>query len=176
MGLEKKVTLDAKMLKFNVALGTPKPMETNSYANAVDGRMGQQWTDCTYSARAPSDLRVLWLTINLGSLYPVSNVKMLSRKEFGTESEIYVGKSAIQANGSVDLAKDHKCGDKYPIGRAPKNLTDFPCSSVSWVQYVTIRRPVNTSKQLQICEVEVYYHENEGTSERDVIKNRSILI
>ena len=165
MGLEKKVTLNARMLQFNVAPETSDASEKISYASAVDGQMGQESTDCANSAQAPSNIKFLWLTINLGDLYSVSNVKMLSREEFGTESEIYVGKSAIQADGSVDPSKDYKCGDKYPIGNASKNFTDFPCSSVHWVQYVTIHRPVTTSphKHLHVCEVEVYYNENEGT-------------
>ena len=160
-----KVTLNENMLKFNVDLATSTG--DTSYAKAVDGGTGQGWTDCANSVRAP-DIQFLLLSINLGRLYSVSNVKMLSRMFYGTKTEIYVGKSAIQADGSVDLAKDHKCGDKYPVGNASTGtLTDFSCSSVGWVQYVTIRRRVGTdfaNQHLLVCEVEVYYNKNEGTA------------
>ena len=88
-GLEKEVSLDAKMLNFSVGLATSEG--NTSYAQAVDGHLGQKWSECANSALAPS--RPVWLTIDLGRLYSVNNVKMLSRGNYGRESEIYVGKS-----------------------------------------------------------------------------------
>ena len=158
MGLEKKVTLKKNMLEFNVDLSAGSFL-----AKAVDGQKGQGWSDCANTDKV--DSRLMWLTIDLGRLYSVSNVKMLSRAGFGTGSEIYVGKSAIQADGSIDPAKDHKCGDKYSTS---STLQDFLCSSIHWVQYVTIRRKVSgttkSSYYFQVCEVEVYFSENEGTA------------
>ena len=151
------------MLNFSVGLATSEG--DTSYAKAVDGHMGQELTDCANSDRSPS--RLVWLTIDLGHLYSVSNVKMLSRDNYGKESEIYVGKSAIHTNGSIDPIKDHKCPSS---STNPNILTGFSCSSIHWVQYVTIRRHVATGTgtkndyYLQVCEVEVYYNENEGTA------------
>ncbi|XP_065834055.1 receptor-type tyrosine-protein phosphatase S-like isoform X2 [Oscarella lobularis] len=156
------------MLNFSVGLATSEG--DTSYAKAVDGHMGQELTDCANSDRSPS--RLVWLTIDLGHLYSVSNVKMLSRDNYGKESEIYVGKSAIHTNGSIDPIKDHKCPSS---STNPNILTGFSCSSIHWVQYVTIRRHVATGTgtkndyYLQVCEVEVYYNENEDDGV--IIKN-----
>ena len=163
--LETKLTLDKAILKFqNVRQTTEGGLSRGaSFAKAVDGHFGQNWKDCAISAFAPT--RLLWLSIDLGRLYSVNNVAMLSRGQYGTESEIYVGKTAM--SGSIDPAKDHKCGTKFPNGTAPTTLNSFPCSPVRWIQYVTVRRQVPGSsigEYLQVCEVEVYYNENESTA------------
>ena len=134
-----------------------------SYNNAVDGQMGQTYVDCANSGR--SDQNPMWLSIDLGHLYSVSKIRMLSRLNFGAGSRIYVGQTAINSDESSDPTKGYQCGSTYPR-TAPTTLTDFVCSTIQWVQYVTIWREATTSSHsyyLQLCEIEVYYNENKGT-------------
>ena len=130
-----------------------------SYADAVDVQTGQKLTDCpnsSYSGRRP-----VWLSINLGRLYSVSKIRMLSRLHFGSASKIYVGKTAIKEDGNIDSNKDHKCDIRnYPTTGPIKTFTNFSCSPIRWIQYVTIHRP--NYDNLQVCKVEVYYNENTG--------------
>ena len=155
--LETKVNLGAKMLKYGNGLSNANS-GSSSYADAVDGQTGQEWTECANSARSPSGLVVL--TADLGHLYSVNKIRMLSRRQYGSGSLVYVGQTPIQADGSIDQAKDYKCGGSYPSGTAPRSLTDFVCSTIRWVRYVSIWR--NNGFHLQVCEIEVCYNENEG--------------
>ncbi|XP_065834069.1 uncharacterized protein [Oscarella lobularis] len=150
---EKKVNLDAKMLEYgNVLSGG-----NISYADAVDVQTGQNLTDCPNSSY--SGLRPVWLSINLGRLFSVSKIRMLSRLHFGSGSKIYVGKTAIKEDGNIDSNKDHQCDIRaYPTTGPIKTFTNFSCSPIRWIQYVTIHRPIYDN--LQVCKVEVYYNEN----------------
>ena len=157
--LEKKVTLDAKMLKYGNGLSNAQS-GSSSYAYAVDGQMGQEWTKCANSALSDSGLVVL--TIDLGHLYSVNKIRMISRTFYGSGSLVYVGQTPIQADGSIDQTKDYQCGGGYPSGVAPQSPTDFVCSTIRWVRYVSIWR--DNGHYLHVCEIEVYYNENEGTT------------
>ncbi|XP_065834059.1 receptor-type tyrosine-protein phosphatase S-like isoform X2 [Oscarella lobularis] len=164
---EKKVNLDAKMLEYgNVLSGG-----NISYADAVDVQTGQKLTDCpnsSYSGRRP-----VWLSINLGRLYSVSKIRMLSRLHFGSASKIYVGKTAIKEDGNIDSNKDHKCDIRnYPTTGPIKTFTNFSCSPIRWIQYVTIHRP--NYDNLQVCKVEVYYNENTADGVAITTKNYTI--
>ena len=146
--LEKKVTLDAKMLKYGNGLSNAQS-GSSSYVYAVDGQTGQGWTKCANSARSPSGPVVL--SIDLGHLYSVNKIKMLSRFGFGSGSLVYVGQTPIQANGNIDQTKDYKCGGSYPSGTAPVDFTDFVCSTIHWVRYVSIWRKVNYAAGYYFC-------------------------
>ena len=153
------MNLDATMLKYGNGLYAGD----TSYADAVDGQTGQDWTECANSAYSDSGLVVL--TIDLGHLYSVNKIRMLSRKKYGSGSLVYVGQTPIQADGSIDQANDYQCGGSYPSGTAPRSLTDFICSTIHWVRYVSIWRSSRNrgnGHYLQVCEIEVYYNENEG--------------
>ena len=132
---------------------------TSSYQRALDDPLKQDWGDCAVSE---SSKPTIWLSIDLGYLYSVNKIRMASRLNFGIGSEVYVGKNAIKSDGT----SDHQCGSSVGIPNpAPSTLTNFPCSSVNWVQYVSIRRHEQTGwagQFLQVCKVEVYYDENEG--------------
>ncbi|XP_065834079.1 uncharacterized protein [Oscarella lobularis] len=165
---EKKVNLDAKMLEYgNVLSGG-----NISYADAVDVQTGQKLTDCpnsSYSGRRP-----VYLSINLGHLFSVSKIRMLSRLHFGSSSKIYVGKTAIKEDGTIDSNKDHQCDIRiYPTGTDPiKTFTNFSCSPIRWIQYVTIHR-LNYDN-LQVCKVEVYYNERTADGVAITTKNHNI--
>ena len=131
-----------------------------SYADAVDAQTGQKLTDCPNSSY--SGLRPVFLSINLGRLVSVSKIRMLSRLQFGSGSKMYVGKTAIKEDGTIDSNKDHQCDihRNYPTTGPIKTFTNFSCSPIRWIQYVTIHRP--NYKNLQVCKVEVYYNERTG--------------
>ena len=151
--LESKVDLRASMLKFNRGLSQENG---GSYENAVDGLLGRELNDCANSdlTRPP-----IWLSIDMGHLYSVSKIKLLSRRDFGSAAVVYVGKDAIDQSGRA-TGSDHKC-DSYPTGVSPTNFTDFACSSIRWVQFITILR---NASDLQVCEVQVYYNETAGST------------
>ena len=137
---------------------------SSSYQSAVDGQLSQDWIDCAVSKTSTP---TVWLSIDLGRLYSVNKIRLLSRLRFGRGSRIYVGKKATTSNGT----NDHQCGSSVVFpDSAPSTFIDFPCSPVDWVQYVSIRRSgytdilrTNTGSQyLQVCEVEVYYDETKG--------------
>ena len=130
-----------------------------SYADAVDVQTGQKLTDCPNSSY--SGLRPVYLSINLGHLFAVSKIRMLSRIHFGSSSKIYVGKTAIKEDGTIDSNKDHQCSTRtYPTRPPIKTFTNFSCSPIRWIQYGTIHR-LNYDN-LQVCKVEVYFNERTG--------------
>lgn len=134
----------------------------SSYQLAVDGQLSQEWIDCSVSKTSTP---TVWLSIDLGRLYSVNKIRLLSRLQFGSGSRIYVGKKASTSNGT----NDHQCGSSVVFPNpAPSTFIDFLCSPVDWVQYLSIRRsgytdiPRTNGQYLQVCEVEVYYDETEG--------------
>ena len=141
----------------------------SSYDRAVDlglndGQSIQTFADCAVSA---SSTPTVWMSIDLLHLYSVSKIKFLSRFKFGIGTEVYVGNDSIKSNGTTN----HRCGKDVTIPiisqTAISLFTDFSCSPINWVQYVSIRRHgqddgAGNPQYLQVCKVEVYYNENEG--------------
>ena len=150
-----KVNLTSSMLTYEKnGLDAPSP----PYDFAVDGQLGLTYSFCAVSAASDP----VWLAIDLHSLYSVSNVKLLSRSQYGRGAEIFVGKN-VSSNGT----NDYRCGSSVVISNpAQATLTDFACSTINWVQYVSVRRAGYVdwrgSQYLSVCEVEVYFNETEG--------------
>ncbi|XP_065834706.1 uncharacterized protein [Oscarella lobularis] len=132
----------------------------SSYDLAVDGKTGQNWGDC---AASQSSTPTIWLSIDLLHLYSVTKIRFLTRHRYGRGIEVYVGKDAIDSDGITN----HQCGSSVTIpSPAPSTFTDFSCSPINWVQYVSIRRHgqddgAGDLQYLQPCEIEVYYDETE---------------
>ena len=130
------------------------------YYPAVDGKIGQTWGDCAVSA---SSTPTVWLSIDLLYLYSVTKIRFLTRNKYGIGIEVYVG-NTIKSDGT----SDYQCGSGVAIPNpAPSTFTDFSCSPINWVQYVSIRRHGQDDgkgdpQYLQPCEIEVHYNENEG--------------
>ncbi|XP_065845611.1 cell adhesion molecule DSCAM-like [Oscarella lobularis] len=149
-----KVNLTSSMLTYEKnGLDAPSP----PYDFAVDGQLELTYSFCAVSAASDP----VWLAIDLHSLYSVSNVKLLSRSQYGRGAEIFVGKN-VSSNGT----NDYRCGSSVVISNpAQATLTDFACSTINWVQYVSVRRAGYVdwrgSQYLSVCEVEVYFNETE---------------
>ena len=143
-----------KFEKKNIATGS-------SYDLAVDGKWDKRaWGDCAVSKTSTP---TVWLSIDLLHLYSVTKIRFLTRTKYGIGIEVYVG-NTIKSDGT----SDYQCGSGVDIPNpAPPTFTDFPCSSVNWVQHVSIRRHgqddgAGDPQYLQPCEIEVYYDETEG--------------
>ena len=139
------------------------------YDRAVDVRLNdgqsiQMFADCAVSE---SSTPTVWMSIDLLHLYSVSKIRFLTRFKYGIGTEVYVGNDSIKSNGTTN----HRCGKDVTIPiisqTAISSFTDFSCSPINWVQYVSIRRHgqddgTGDPQYLQVCKVEVYYNENEG--------------
>ena len=125
----------------------------SSYDFAIDGNLETDWNKCAVSNLA--EQTDFW--IDLHGVYPVDRIALLSRLDYASAAEVFVGN--LSAAGKSQ--NEFQCGGKHP-NRASKSFTEFRCPATLWIQYIQIRKSSTSSfwdvRSLQICEVAVYHH------------------